>query len=224
MTRSGAAVRSAGVWRSLLVILLLGFLAGCENPLQHPRNAGSLNLSNYQLVPNVSMPARLASENCGAQALITAWTSLRPNSAALTELQLRAWKKNGATVADILIAARMRGFTARVQRAQWQSLKRAANSDARALVLFDSTIAFWSPLGWISRPSTQSLYHWAIVAGVGRDDSSLLLAAPNGTYYDLPRQTFLRRWARCDNCLVTISLPKLSMGRGSRSGLIKERN
>ena len=190
-----------------IFILPMLMLLGCEMPLQHPRSPAAFNQSSYYLVPDVKMPASLANENCGAQAIATAAVSLDCSPPPFSTDQLRAWKVSGANAVDLLIYARMLGLTAKVQRATWPSLLQIAQSNRRALVMFDSSIEIWSPFGWWHRPTAQCVYHWAVVSGFARDGSSLLLAAPDGNNYLLSHDSFTRRWNLADDCLITIALP-----------------
>ncbi|HWB53967.1 MAG TPA: hypothetical protein VG722_07235 [Tepidisphaeraceae bacterium] len=196
--------------RFILIFSLLACLAGCDAPLHKSHQPSSLASSQYYMIPSVKMPASLSSANCGAQALGTACASLRPPGISFAPEQLQIWQKAGATPLDLLITARVNGFSAHIHDAQWNSLLNAARSNTRALVLFDSTIEVWTPFGWFRRPNSQAIYHWAAVSGFARDGSALLLAAPGGRDYIIKRDSFIHRWSRADDCLITIGLPPVA--------------
>jgi hypothetical protein len=188
-----------------LLCVIIG-LCGCDVVLNKSQPISALAPARYYVLPT-TMPAELDKENCGAQALGTATASLSPPGIQFPSPLLHAWLHDGATPVDILIVARMNGFTAEVQNAQWEALLHAVQSDARALVEIDSTMEVWTPFGFFSRPRSQSVYHWGAVTGFARDGSALLLAAPGGRDYIIYRDSFMRRWSRADYCLITISAP-----------------
>jgi hypothetical protein len=190
--------------RYLLCVIIS--LCGCDVVLNKSRPISALHPAHYYLLPT-TMPADLDKENCGAQALGTAAASLHPPGIVFPTPLLQVWQHDGATPLDVLIVARMNGFTAELRDAEWLALLQAVQSNARALVEFDSTIEVWTPFGFLDRPRSQSVFHWAAVTGFARDGSALLLAAPQGRDYIIHRESFMRRWSRADDCLITISAP-----------------
>jgi hypothetical protein len=186
-----------------LLCVIIG-LCGCDVVLNKSRPISALPPAHYYLLP-ATMPAELDKENCGAQALGTAAASLHPPGIEFPPQLLRVWQADGATPLDVLIVARTYGFTAEVQRTEWLALLQTVQSKARALVEFDSTIEVWTPFGFLDRPRSQSVFHWAAVTGFARDGSALVLAAPGGRGYIIQRESFMRRWLRADDCLITIS-------------------
>ena len=113
------------------ILLIIG-LAGCDTVLNKSYPASNFSTSLYYLVP-VKMPGILDKENCGAQALGTAAASLRPGGITFPKELLTAWQHDGATPLDVLIVARMNGFTAEIQNAQiGPRLMRTVQSDACA--------------------------------------------------------------------------------------------
>jgi uncharacterized protein YceK len=188
-----------------LLLILIG-LSGCSTVLQQSEPTTKFPASNYYLV-HQTMPDNLSQANCGAQALGTVTASLQPPGIQFSQQELKVWDHDGATPLDVLIRARLAGFSAEVQLGNWQQLLQQIKSDTHTLVEFDSTIEVWTPFGFFRRPRSQSLYHWSAVTGIAKDGSAILLAAPHGRDYIIRHDSFMRRWSRADDCLITIALP-----------------
>lgn len=191
--------------RSALLILLLA-IAGCNTVLNHSYPAATLSPQKYDLLP-IQMPANLAKENCGAQALGAAAAALHPPGIEFPPPLLQAWQHDGATPIDILLVARADGLQAELTQGQWDQFQQMIRQHGpqRLLVEFDSTIEVWTPFGFFRRPRSQAMYHWSAVAGMAKDGSALVLAAPDNRDYIIRRDSFIRRWSRADDCLITIA-------------------
>jgi predicted double-glycine peptidase len=178
--------------------------AGCVSPLATSLPEASLrDDARYRLVDGLSMPRVRGPEGCGAAALAAVVTFGGPRDAAQALAEDLPWQDRGATPVDLLLEARSRGVQARIARGTWESLREEVDLGRPALVMIDAAYE----LLFAGRLPLPRVMHWAVVSGMATDGSKILLAARPGRHHVLSRRQFLRRWARSDNCLITVRPP-----------------
>ncbi len=186
---------------ALLAVALLA--AGCVSPLSRSvEQKRIVDSGRYHLIPAVGLPEVRGVEGCGAQALaaVLAFEDRGLDAAGLAEAL--PWHDRGATPVDLLLAARDRGFTARIARGSWEDLDDNMRQGRPVVVMFDAAPAMWSSG---SRIQIRKIMHWSVVSGIAEDGSSVLLAGQRGRVHVVRRDDFLRRWARSDCCMIVVA-------------------
>ncbi len=176
--------------------------AGCVSPISRSVDQKWVaDSGRYRLVAGVSVPQVRGVEGCGAQALATVLAFEDPRLDAATLAEELPWHDQGATPVDLLLAARDRGFTARIARGSWEDLDASLDMGRPVVVMFDAAPAMWTSG---SRIQIRRIMHWSVVSGIAEDGSSVLLAARRGRVHVVRRDDFLRRWARSDCCMIVV--------------------
>lgn len=195
MTARRAIIRAAALAAGLLTT------AGCS-PLAAPRDeARLLTGGRHHVIDGLDVPAVAGPAGCGAQALAAILAYDDPMTDAQQLADELPWQDLGATPVDLLLEARARGRVAAVERGDWTTLRGLVLSRRPALVMLDAGREVRTLTSRI--PSTP-LMHWAVLSGMARDGSAILLAATGRRHHVLSRDDFLRRWAASDHCLITI--------------------
>jgi predicted double-glycine peptidase len=196
------ATRSA-IAKLASVIVMAASCTACHSPLIGSVREDRLReTGDYHLVDNLDVPAVRGPEGCGAQALaaVLAFSNPAADAGALAE-QL-PWQNAGATPVDLLLAARERGYQAKIARGSWEALAEQTSGGRPVLVMIDAALEVRTLLMPISAPRVM---HWAVVSGVARDGSRILLAARRARHHVVGRDDFLRRWSKSANCMLIVS-------------------
>jgi hypothetical protein len=179
------------------------FLGGCVSPLFVTQSAEDLRASGeYIIIDDVDVPRVEGLEGCGAQALAAAMALVDPETDADAIAAELPWHDDGANPVDLLLEARRRGFEARIARGTWDQLDAAARSGHAVIVMLDSAPVVKTLTGGIPTPRVM---HWSIVSGIATDASAILLGAPRGRHHRVQRDDFETRWAKSDQCTITIN-------------------
>lgn len=144
------------------------------------------------------LPPRVGGEGCGSQALAAALAAFDSSIDAKTLSEELPWRDHGATIIELVAAARSRGFRVAIAKGSLERLESALKQGHVPLVLFDVQTQVWSILGWID--SRQRL-HWAVVSGVSDQD---ILFAGTGTSYLTSRALFDERWQASSRCMLIV--------------------
>lgn len=188
--------------RILALLLFLAPTTGC-NPLGITRSETWLVRSGrYDLIPHIPVPKVRGPSGCGAQALAGAFCHADPALDPQTECDALPWHDAGANVIEILLAARARGFHARVRKGTWELLAELTHNHQPALLMFDRNLRILNILPGLKPPKAM---HWGILSGMSKDRKTMLCAAPRGRHYLIRRKLFLDCWIAADHCTVTIS-------------------
>jgi predicted double-glycine peptidase len=187
-----------------LLVTLVG-ASGCSPVLDTVDDAALRGSGDYRMVDALSVPEVTGAAGCGAQALATALAFADRSIAADAMAEELPWHDLGATPVDILLAARKRGFDARVARGTWETLAARIDDGSPALVMLDVGIEIPT---MTSRIPTRRAMHWAVVGGVAVDDTRVLLAAPQERHHVVERRDFMRRWERSDFCMIVVEPPR----------------
>jgi ABC-type bacteriocin/lantibiotic exporter with double-glycine peptidase domain len=179
--------------------------AGCVSPISRSVDQEWIvDSGRYRLVAGVSVPEVRGVEGCGAQALAAVLAFEDPRLDAGTLAEELPWHDQGATPVDLLLAARHRGFTARIARGSWENLEDSLRAGRPVVVMFDAAPAMWTSG---SRIQIRKIMHWSVVSGIAEDGSAVLLAGRRERVHVVRRDDFLRRWARSDCCLIVVERP-----------------
>ncbi len=185
-----------------LLVVLLFCGTGCQTPLMRSVPETTLQQrGDFDLVTGVNLPEVRGVEGCGAQALAAVLAFDDPGLDATALGEELPWHDEGATPVDLLLVARDRGCTARVARGTWEALVTEVQRDRPVLVMLDSALAVPTLFGPIPTPRVM---HWAVVSGVARDDSQMLLAAPRERHFVVHREDFMRRWSTSAYCMIVV--------------------
>lgn len=187
-----------------MLLPLLG-LASCHAPIgMSYHESGLLASGRYEIISDLDLPPVEGVAGCGAQALASVMAH-EDHAINATELASELpWHEVGATPVDLLLEARRRGFEAKVSRGTLDDLSSFARRDQPVLVMLD---AGFEVRWFFSRFEMPKVMHWAVVSGLARDESEVLLAAREGRHHKVERDDFQRRWARSDQCLIEIVKP-----------------
>ncbi len=176
--------------------------SGCHSPLLGSVSEARLRDSGkYHLVPGLDVPAVRGPEGCGAQALATVLAFGDPDADAEALAEELPWHRVGATPVDLLLSARDHGLEATVARGTWDALAEHARAGRPVLVMFNAGVEIRTLL---ARFKTGKVMHWAVVSGMARDGSRLLLAARRARHHVAQREDFLRRWSESANCMIVV--------------------
>ncbi|MBL8755231.1 MAG: hypothetical protein JNK15_18170 [Planctomycetes bacterium] len=173
-------------------------LAGCRSPLSHAVERTSLD-ARYTMVAHPDLPAAKGDEGCGAQALAVALARFDPAIDVQQLCDALPWHDSGATVVDLIVAARKRGYEVSLHQGTVQILREAVAADHIALVLLDVQTEVWSVFGWWS---SAALMHWAVVSGTS--DDAIVLAG-RGRSYLVEATFFDARWAASSRCTLIVA-------------------
>lgn len=182
---------------TLLIVVLAMGVGGCRSPLSHAVDRATLG-PDFTLVELPTVPAPSGNEGCGAQALAVA---LGKFDAALDVQQVcdsLPWHEKGATVVDIIAAARTRGYTVSIKKGTLTSLRESVAADHAVLVLLDVQTEIWSVLGWLP---TRPRMHWSVVGGLSERH---VVLEGRGTSYLVDTSLFDARWERSSRCMVVV--------------------
>lgn len=184
-------------------MLGLAFLCvGCQDPLRTALpEARLLAKHQYILIKKLDLPEVAGSFGCGAEALGAVMGFLNPGLDPQAEAESLPWHDTGATPIDILLRARAKGYGAKVSRGTWSALTDHVQEGLPVLVMFDRSVKIRSALG---DHELSARFHWAVVSGIGLDDSEILIAAPAQRHIVLDRIEFMERWSKCEYCTITL--------------------
>ncbi len=192
-------------------------LAGCQAPLRRvvPENQ-LLAGGRYEVIQDLDVPPAPGPSGCGAQSLaaVMAHCNSALHSAAIADRL--PWKDRGATPIAILLTARANGYSARILAGDWQFLRGQIDAKTPVLVMFDRSSQIRLPLIPRKKPS----YHWGVVSGMAKDQSRILIAAPDHRHYSIDKDLFIERWNSTDRCTIVV-LPgaALSLENAGAEGL-----
>lgn len=191
--------------RTAAAILLFG-AAGCRSPLAVNRSESVLRAEgNWVLVEGLDVPAaRHGPAGCGAQALATVLARGGEPGGAQSLADALPWQDRGATPVDLLLEARKRGAEATVARGTWEALAERLAEGEPALVMIDAAPDMRFMFMDIR---LHRLMHWAVVSGMDRDGTRLLLAARHHRHSVVGREDFQERWDLSDCCMILLPGP-----------------
>mgnify|MGYP001815165342 CR=1 FL=1 len=144
---------------------------------------------------------------CGAQALGGALgraDGTDPQAAA----DALPWHDRGATPVDLLLAARAAGCDAELRAGTWEDLERVVAAQGTGIVMIDAAPEVRT---LFSAFQTSPVMHWALVAGLARDGSEVLIGLPEDRVAIMDRAWFLDRWSRSDHCLIVVAAQREAM-------------
>lgn len=189
--------------RAILASAALVLLTACS-PLNRSVPEGDLIRSDrYQIIAGINAPKVEGPRGCGAQALAASLAHADPAQSAADIAGQLPWHKEGATAVELLLEARRRGFDATIERGTLERLTSLINGGQPAVVMIDAgpkVRGLFATL--VDLPP--KLMHWALVSGMARDQSQVLLAAVDHRHYIASQNDFLKRWAESDNCLIVV--------------------
>ena len=179
--------------------------AGCYSPFNFTFDEQRLlSKGKHAIVTGLDVPEARGPDGCGAQALAVV---LVFNDPALNARELAdelPWHTEGATPVDLLLAARDRGFEAKITRGSWEAIADSVEHGRPLLVMVDAAPEIRTLLLRIPMPR---MMHWSVVSGVADDGSEVLLAARGHRHHVLGRDVFLKRWSKSANCTIRVSKP-----------------
>ncbi len=185
-------------------IAVIATLGGCSPLHRSVPEADLLRADKHIIVTGIDVPAIKGVNGCGAQAL-AAMIAFADAEVAADELASELpWRKDGATPVDLLLEARRRGFDATISRGSIESLKHHVINGEPALVMLDAGLEVRSLL---FRYPTPKVMHWAVVSGLARDDSQVLIAMEKRRHAIASNDDFIRRWAKSDYCMILVQSP-----------------
>jgi ABC-type bacteriocin/lantibiotic exporter with double-glycine peptidase domain len=193
---------------TLLIVVLAMGVGGCRSPLSHAVDRDSLG-PEYTLVKLPTVPAPSGNEGCGAQALAVA---LGKFDAALDVQQVcdsLPWHEKGATVVDLVAAARSRGYAVSIKKGTLASLRESVAANHAVLVLLDVQTEIWSVLGWLP---TRPRMHWGVVGGLSERH---IVLEGRGASYRVDTALFDARWERSARCAVVVEGKMNQRGAGT---------
>ena len=179
---------------------------GCSPLHRSVPEADLIKANKHVLIEGIDVPKPRGPKGCGSQALGAMIAFANPSGAGRTAESVAdelPWHDEGATPVDLLLAARQRGCGAVIARGTIDALKASIESGRPVLVMMDAGLEARSILFGYRWP-TPHIMHWAIVSGVARDDSQVLLAAVNCRHYIASTDDFTRRWEQSDFCMISI--------------------
>jgi predicted double-glycine peptidase len=201
MAPGGWSRRSAAL---LVAMAALGSCTGCFSPFQRSVDEQRLQLmGDYEIVPGLVVPSARGPDGCGAQALASVMAFGDPGLDPAAVADELPWHNEGATPVDLLLAARQRGFDARIASGTWEAIVENVRKGCPSLVMVDAG----PEVRTLFRFSTPKRMHWSVVAGIAADESQVLLGARDRAYYVAARDDFLARWRKSDCCLIVVTLP-----------------
>jgi ABC-type bacteriocin/lantibiotic exporter with double-glycine peptidase domain len=178
---------------------------GCFSPFYRSVDEQRLRLTgDYDLVPGLVVPAARGPDGCGAQALASVMAFHDPALDPVALADELPWHDVGATPVDLLLAARDRGFDARVVSGSWEAIIANVRRRRPPIVMVDAS----PEVRTLFHLSTPKLMHWSVVAGMAADGSRVLLGARNREYHVAQRDDFLKRWHKSANCLILVTKPE----------------
>ena len=190
--------------------------AGCYSPFNFSFDEQRLlDKGDYAIVTGLDVPEARGPDGCGAQALAAV---LVFNDPALNARELAdelPWHTEGATPVDLLLAARDRGFEAKITRGSWEAIADNVEHGRPLLVMVDAAPEIRSLLFRIPMPKQM---HWSVVSGVADDGSEVLLATRNHRHHVVGRDEFLKRWSKSAECTIRVSKPPAA-GNPAAAGL-----
>ena len=192
--------------RCMLLLLALSVLPGClMSPLGRPQSGDAIQAGRaVHLVGDLSLPRVSGIAGCGSQALACALNHAAPDRFPNAETLAAdlPWHDEGATPIDILLEARSRGAQATIYRGdRWRLAEHLMRGHA-ILVMLNASPVVRTLTGSIQ---TTRVMHWAVVSGMRRDASEIMLAAEGGRHAPMPRDSFMSRWRASDYCMVVIT-------------------
>jgi len=186
--------------------LVTPLLLGCHSPLSDTRGEARLVESGeFRVVEGLDVPEVSGPSGCGAQGLAAVLAFDDPSLDAGRLAADLPWHDLGATPVDLLLEARSRGLTARIERGEWAAVRDAIERDRPVLVMLD---VGYEVRTLVSRLPTGKIMHWAVASGVSEDDSRILLATTGARHHVVPRDEFLNRWDASDHCMIVVSPPE----------------
>jgi ABC-type bacteriocin/lantibiotic exporter with double-glycine peptidase domain len=201
MAPGGRSKRSAAL---LPAVAALALCSGCFSPFYRSVEEQRLRLTgDYKILPGLVVPAARGPDGCGAQALAAVMAFHDPGLDPAALADELPWHDAGATPVDLLLAARDRGFDARVARGTWAAVAENVRQGRPSIVMVDAS----PEVRTLFRFSTPKLMHWSVVAGMAADETQVLLGARGLEYHVAERDDFLKRWERSANCLIVVTKP-----------------
>ena len=176
---------------------------GCSPLHRSVPEADLIKAGKHVLVEGIDVPKPRGPRGCGSQSLGAMIAFATPGLAAESVADELPWHDEGATPVDLLLAARHRGCEAVIARGTIEALKASIASGRPILVMMDAGLEARSIIFGFRWP-TPHVMHWAIVSGVARDDSQVLLAAAKRRHYIASTEDFTRRWEQSDFCMISI--------------------
>lgn len=185
-------------WRVVTLLVLIACAsAACRSPLSRPVDPAAVG-DGFVRVNHQPLPPRVGGEGCGSQALAVALAAFDPSIDPKTLSEELPWRDHGATIIELVAAARSRGFRVAIAKGSLERIESELKRGHVPLVLFDVQTQIWSILGWLD--SRQRL-HWAVVSGISDKD---ILFAGTGTSYLVSRSLFDERWCASSRCMLVV--------------------
>ncbi len=184
--------------------------AGCYSPFNFSFDEERLlSGGDYAVVAGLDVPEARGPDGCGAQALAAVLVFNDPALNAGDLADDLPWHTEGATPVDLLLAARDRGFEAKITRGSWEAIAEKVRQGAPLLVMVDAAPEIRTLLLRFRMPK---MMHWSVVSGVAADGSQVLLAARDRRHHVVERDDFLKRWLKSANCTIRVSKPPPRQG------------
>jgi hypothetical protein len=203
-----AAVLTLGV--SLLA-------AGCS-PFHRSVPEGDLRRANKHLIiAGLDCPEVPGVQGCGAQALATIIGHVDHQQSTAAVAAELPWHDVGATPVDLLLEARRRGLAASVTRGSFDALGSSIHAGEPVMIMLDAGLEVRTLL---TRYPTPKGMPWAVVSGIARDGSQIMLAATEHRHYLVSRKDLDRRWRASDYCLIAITRPSGSSATTSAANML----
>ncbi|MHC4219528.1 MAG: cysteine peptidase family C39 domain-containing protein [Planctomycetota bacterium] len=178
---------------------------GCFSPFYRSVDVTRLRaVGDYEIVAGLEVPAARGPDGCGAQALAAVLAYHDPVLDPAAVADALPWHTDGATPVDLLLAARERGFDARISRGSWDAIAEQVRLGRPPLVMVDAA----PEVRTLFHLSTPKSMHWSVVSGVESDGTHLVLGARGDRFHVVERDDFLKRWSRSANCLILVTKPR----------------
>lgn len=189
--------------RAILALAALALLTACSPLHRSVPEADLIRANRYAIIADIDAPEVEGPRGCGAQALAASIAHADPAQSAADIAAQLPWHKEGATAVELLLEARQRGFDATIERGTLDRLTALINDGQPVLVMIDAGPKVRGLIAMLLGLPPK-LMHWALVTGMARDDSQVLLAAVDHRHYIASQKDFLKRWAESDNCLIIV--------------------
>jgi ABC-type bacteriocin/lantibiotic exporter with double-glycine peptidase domain len=179
-------------------------VCGCFSPFYRSVDEARLHANgDYEVVSGLEVPAARGPDGCGAQALAAVLAYHDPDLDPAALADALPWHTEGATPVDLLLAARERGFDARISRGSWDAIVEQVRHGRPPLVMLDAA----PEVRTLLQLSTPRRMHWSVVNGVESGGTQVILGARHHRYHVVEREDFLKRWSRSANCLILVTKP-----------------
>jgi ABC-type bacteriocin/lantibiotic exporter with double-glycine peptidase domain len=182
--------------------LLTALASGCSPLMNSTAERDLVAAGRFDLIRGIDLPEVSGVKGCGAQALAAVLAYLDRSMSAESIAAELPWHDIGATPVDLLLEARRRGFEASVCRGTLETLAENVRAHRPMLVMLDAGLEVRTLL---TRYPTPAVMHWAVVSGVARDGSKILLADERARHHVAAWKDFERRWLASDACMLVIT-------------------